>query len=96
MDLILQNTVQLYSRSHDLSNVHYEAPALLIAVITQTWVYSRSTREGKVGEPEKNMSDLGVLLVYLWVRQYSWFLFAMNNPWLMQNIMIITSMYILL
>ena len=47
-----QNTVQLYSRSHDLSNVNYEAPAaLLIAVITETWVYSRSTREGKVDEP---------------------------------------------
>ena len=28
-------------------------------------MYSRSTRDDKVDEPEKNTTDLGVLLVYL-------------------------------
>ena len=31
-----------------------------------------AVREGKVGEPENYMSDLGVLLVYLWALRWDW------------------------
>ena len=53
----------MYSRSQDLSNVYYEAPALLIAVITFTAVYSRSIREGKVCEPEKYVRSRSIISI---------------------------------